>query len=86
MLYFLFTHDCLSCQVRTKILKFADGTTMIALITISDESEYRGQVNKLISWCNNNNLEHNVNKTKKIIVDFRRMKYSPPSPLVVDGR
>ena len=57
MLYSLFTYDCLSCHVCTIILKFADDTTVIGLITNSDESEYRDQVNKLISWCNDNNLE-----------------------------
>ena len=86
MLYYLFTHDCLSCHVRTKILKFADDATVIGLITNSDEYEYRDQVKKLISWCNDNNLELNVNKTKEMIVDFRRKKSSPPSPLVIDGR
>ena len=45
MLYSLFTHDCLSCHVRTKILKFADDSTVIGLITNSDESENRDQVN-----------------------------------------
>ncbi|KAK2188223.1 hypothetical protein NP493_139g01018 [Ridgeia piscesae] len=64
MLYSLFTHDCFSSHVRTKILPFANDTTVIGLITNSDESEYRDQVNKLISWCNDNNLELNVNKTK----------------------
>ena len=78
MLYSLFTHDCLSCHVRNKILKFADDTTVIGLITNSDESEYRDQVNKLISWCNDNNLEHNVNKTKEMIVDFRRTFFLLP--------
>ena len=69
-----------------KYWNFADDTTMIALITNSDESEYRDQVNKLIGWCNDNNLELNVNKTKEMIVDFRRKESSPPSPLVIDGR
>ena len=86
MLYSLFAHDCLSCHVRTKIRKFADDATVIGLIKNSDESEYRDQVNKLISWCNDNNMELNVNKTKEMIVDFRRKKSSPPSPLVIDGR
>ena len=85
MLYSLSTHDCLSCHVRTKVQKFADDTTVIGLITNSDESEYRDQVNKLISWCNDNNLELYVNKTKGIIGDFRRNK-SSRSPLVIDGR
>ena len=86
MLYSLFTHDCLSCHVGTKILKFADDTTVIGLITNSDESEYRDQVNKLISWCNDYNLELNVNKTKEMIVYFRSKKSSPSSPLAIDGR
>ena len=50
-----------------------------------NEFEYRDKVNKLISWCNGNNLELNVNKTKEMIVDFRRKK-SSLSPLGVDGR
>ena len=78
MFYSLFTHDCLSCHVGTKILKFADDTTVIGLIKYSDESEYRDQVNKLISWCNDNNLELNVNKTKEMIVDFRRKNLLHP--------
>ena len=86
MLYSLFTHDCLSCHVRTKILKLADDTKVRGLITNSDESHYRDLVNKLISLCNDNNLELNVNKLKEMIVDFRRKKSSPPLPLVIDGR
>ncbi|KAK2181154.1 hypothetical protein NP493_409g06019 [Ridgeia piscesae] len=86
MLYSLFTHDCLSYHVRTKILQFVDDTTVLGLITNYGEYEYRDQVNKLNSWCNDNNLELNVNKTKEMIVEFRRKKSSPPSPLVIDGR
>ena len=59
---------------------------MLALITNSDVSEYRDQVNKRISLCSENNLELNANKTKEIIVDFRRRKSSPLSPLLIDGR
>ncbi|KAK2186914.1 hypothetical protein NP493_182g00022 [Ridgeia piscesae] len=51
MLYSLFTYDYLFCHVRTQILTFADDTTVIGLITHSDESEYRDKVNKLISWA-----------------------------------
>ena len=86
MLYSLFTHDFLSCHVRTKILKFADDSRVIGLITNSDESENRDQVNKLISCCNDKNLELNVNKTKEMIVDFRRKKSFSPSSLVIDGK
>ena len=70
--------------MNNKILKFADDTTVIGLITNSDESEYRDQVNKLISWCNDNYLELNVNKTKAMIVDYNRKKNVPPSPASCD--
>ena len=82
--YILFVH--MIVYLVMYVLKFADDTTVMGLITNSDESEYRDQINKLISWCNDNNLELNVNKTKEIIGDFRRKKSSPPLPLVIDGR
>ena len=74
MIYSLFTYDCAYCHKSTQILKFADDTTVQGIITNEDESEYRDQVNKLINWCSENNLELNVNKTKEMIVDFRRNK------------
>ena len=70
------------CHESTQILKFADDTTVPGLITNSNESEYRDQVNKLIGWCSENNLELNVDKTKETIVDFRRIF----SPLLIEGR
>ena len=38
MLYSLFTYDCVSCHESTQILKFADDTTVLRLITNADES------------------------------------------------
>ena len=43
-------------------MKFADDTTVLGLITNSDESEYRDHVNKFVSWCSENNPDLNVNK------------------------
>ena len=70
----------------TKVQTFADDITVTGLITYYDESEYHDQVNKLISWCSENNMELNVNKTKEIIVDFKRKKLSLLLPLLIDGR
>ena len=64
-------------KVPTQILKFADDTTVLWLITNCDESEYRVQVNKLISRCSENSLELSVNQTKENIMDFGRKKSSP---------
>ena len=81
MLYSLFTYDYVCCHESSQILTYADDTTVLGLITNSDESEYHDQVNKLISWYNNNNQELSVNKRKQIIVDFRRKTSSPLLPL-----
>ena len=83
---FLHNYDCVSCHGSTQIRNCADDTTVLGLITNSDESEYCDQVNKRISCCSENNLELNVNKTEEMIVDFRRKKSSPLSSLLIDGR
>ena len=57
LLYFLFTKDCVSHHSSVQPLKFADDTTLEGLVTFSDESENRHQVNRLVSWCDNNNLQ-----------------------------
>ncbi|XP_072887126.1 mitochondrial import receptor subunit TOM40 homolog isoform X4 [Hemitrygon akajei] len=66
------------------IIKFADDTTVVGLISKNDESAYREEVQQLMDWCRANNLSLNVNKTNKMVVDFRRAQ-SDHSPLNVNG-
>ena len=40
-LYSLFTHDCVAKHDSNTIIKFADDTTVIGLITDNDETAYR---------------------------------------------
>jgi hypothetical protein len=46
------------------IIKFADDTTVVGLITGNDETAYREEVRDLTVWCKDNNLSLNVIKTK----------------------
>ncbi|KAI3369716.1 hypothetical protein L3Q82_024557, partial [Scortum barcoo] len=41
LLYSLFTHDCVATHSSNTIIKFADDTTVIGLITGDDETAYR---------------------------------------------
>ncbi|KAK3508745.1 hypothetical protein QTP70_004223 [Hemibagrus guttatus] len=66
------------------IIKFVDHMTMLGLINKNDESVYREEVQQLTAWCNANNLSLNVDKTKEMVVDFRRAQ-SGQSPLFIDG-
>ena len=45
---------------------------MVGLITNNDETAYREEMRALGVWCQGNNLTLNVNKTKEMLVDFRK--------------
>ncbi|KAI3367588.1 hypothetical protein L3Q82_026434, partial [Scortum barcoo] len=50
VLYSLFTHDCVASHKYNTILKFADDTTVIGLISGGDETAYRSEVASLVKW------------------------------------
>uniref|UniRef100_A0A3B3SGG7 Reverse transcriptase domain-containing protein n=1 Tax=Paramormyrops kingsleyae TaxID=1676925 RepID=A0A3B3SGG7_9TELE len=84
LLYTLYTHDCIPAHRSHNIVKFADDTTVIGLISGGDESAYRDEVGKLTAWCSNNNLLLNTAKTQELIVDFRK-KADNIQPLIING-
>ncbi|KAK3556403.1 hypothetical protein QTP70_007977 [Hemibagrus guttatus] len=62
------------------IIKFTDDMTVVD----TTESAYREEVQQLTVWCRANNLSLNVDKTKEMVVDFRRAQ-SDHSPLFIEG-
>jgi hypothetical protein len=50
ILIYLFTHDCVALHDTNSIIKFADNTTVVGLITNNDESAYREEVSELALW------------------------------------
>jgi hypothetical protein len=62
------------------IIKFAKDTTVVGLITNNEETAYREAEGALKLWCQENNLSLNVNKTKEMIVDFRKQQREHPPP------
>ena len=81
LLYSLFNQDCIAMNASNSIIKFADNTTVVGLITNNDESSYREEARALGVWYPENNLSLNVNKTKEMIVDFRKQQWEhPPHP------
>ncbi len=74
LLYSLYTHDCTATHNSNLLVNFVDDTTIIGLISDDEESAYRDEVNTLAQWCQSNNLSLNVNKTKELIVDYRRQE------------
>ncbi|KAK3553086.1 hypothetical protein QTP86_031354, partial [Hemibagrus guttatus] len=60
LLFTLLTHDCAAMHSSNHI------------ISKNDESAYREEVQQLTAWCKAKNLSLNVDKTKEMVVDFRR--------------
>ncbi len=85
LLYSLYTHDCVSSHSSTSIIKFADNTVVLGLISNNDETAYLDEVERLTSWCQDNCLSLNVSKTKELIVDFRKRHLLPYTPLMISG-
>ncbi len=85
LLYALYTHDCSPTHPTNSIIKYADNTTVVGLIHNGNETAYREEVERLSSWCSDNNLSLNVQKTKELILDFR--KHRPAhTPLLINGQ
>ena len=85
LLYSLFTYDCTTIHGSNTIVKFADDTTVIGLISNNDETAYREEVQHLTAWCANNNLALNTKKTKELIVDFRKSRGGTHTPIRING-
>ncbi|KAK3550119.1 hypothetical protein QTP86_021055, partial [Hemibagrus guttatus] len=49
LLFSLNTNGCTSGHQSVKLLKFADDTTLVGLISDGDESAYRGEIDRLVS-------------------------------------
>ncbi len=81
----MYTVICVSSHSSTSIIKFADDTVVLGLISNNDETAYLDEVEKLTSWCQDNCLSLNVSKTKELIVDFRKRQQRPYTPLMISG-
>eukprot|EP00061_Rhincodon_typus_P007075 g28377.t1 len=66
------------------IYKFADDTTVVGQTSNNDESEYRKEIEGLMTWCNEDNLSLNVSKSKELIIDFRK-KGGKRIPIYANG-
>jgi hypothetical protein len=84
LLYSLFTHDCVATHASNSIIKFAGDTTVVGLMTNNDETACREEVRALVEWCQENNLTFNINKTKELMVNFRKPQREH-APIHIDG-
>lgn len=58
------------------IIKYAENTVILICIKGRDKSSYRGVVNNLTCYGEDNDLVLNIEKTKDLLIDFKTI---PPS-------
>jgi hypothetical protein len=66
-------------HVSNSIIKFADDTTVVGLITNNDETACWEEVRALAECSKKNNLSLKVNKLKELIVDLKRPQREHPT-------
>ena len=70
----LYTHDCTPTHPENAIIKFADDTTIVGLISGGDETASREETQLIL----------NTSKAKELIIDFRRNK-TDIQPVCING-
>jgi len=76
-LFSIYTDSCRSSFENIFIIKYADDTSIQALIrNDSDLNNYYSQVFLFVQWCRDHFLDLNVPKTKELIFDFRQSNNS----------
>ncbi|KAK3567138.1 hypothetical protein QTP86_010429 [Hemibagrus guttatus] len=70
LLYSLYTYVCEATTNSKTVIKFADDTVVVGLISDNNEMAYLEEIRNLENWSQRNNLLLNVSKTKELIVDF----------------
>ena len=83
LLFILYTNDC-NCFGNDCIsVKFADDVALAGMLQ-SSELLYRESIRKFTELCKENYLVLNVQKTKEMIIDFRKKKM-PLAPVTIDN-
>ncbi|KAK1805844.1 hypothetical protein P4O66_012894, partial [Electrophorus voltai] len=85
LLYSLYTYNCAVTSSSTIIVKFADNTVVMGLISDNDERAYPEEIKHLENWCQENNLLLNVSKTKELIVDCSKKQEQQYQPVRISG-
>ncbi|XP_035770640.1 trace amine-associated receptor 13c-like [Neolamprologus brichardi] len=70
----LYTTDFSHCTESCHLQRFPDDSAVVGCISESDESAYRAVVDSFVTWCEQNQLQLNVSKTKELIMDFRKTR------------
>ena len=82
VLFTLYTNDCKGNET-TPLIKYSDDTALEDLS--NSDSHYFTEVDRFVTWCDDNYLDLNVTKTKELVIDFRTQPQTIPD-LTINGQ
>ena len=86
VLFTIYTNECQINEPNIKLIKFADDSCLEGLISnANDEIVYKNSIDHFTSWCEENKLLLNTDKTKELIIDFR-IKKDPIDPVFIKNK
>ena len=65
---------------------FSDKLAVVGCTSEGQKEEYRTLVYNVVEWTGQNHLRLNINKTREMVIDFRRKSRSAFQPLYVFGK
>ena len=80
-----YTSDCRPSHDYCFVDKYADDTVLTGLITNDFDNEYVHEITSFVNWCKINHLVLNIDKTKEVVIDFRKT-IIPPNKIVIDDK
>ena len=85
ILFSIYTNDCSTVFDNIPILKYADDTSIQALVSNdNDLSNYYLEIERFVQWCDSHYLLLNVSKTKELLFDFRKAG-KIHDPIIIKG-
>lgn len=83
--FVLYTNDLTSSSQSCHIIKYADDTVLVGLISQNDEREYRSEICRIGEWCDGNRLVLNPAKCQELVFSFLK-SISDFEPIEIDNK
>ena len=83
LLFILYTDSCRSSQQGSYLAKFSDDTALLSLFQ-GPHCSHGLALTSFVNWCDNNFLDLNIEKTKELVIDFRKVK-GALKPSIIHG-
>ncbi|KAK3510372.1 hypothetical protein QTP70_005671 [Hemibagrus guttatus] len=71
LLFILYTDDCRASQPNCHLVKFADDTVLLSLLS-GPIQHHSSALQEFVEWCDSPCLQMNVERTKKTVVTFSK--------------